>query len=230
MPYALDGESPDPDVGKRQAEIDAELRRAGIDPARLRRLVKGLPDTARLALEYRAGCDYYRWHIVQPYYDELTKSYRGAFAALERAGLEGFPPAAQDHFCDFQEIISIPARRCARVANGPAAYRRDNPEMQMKAVHRRIAPVVPTKTGLARFLRAVRQRYMSKVRAGVYLHIAKRTVTPARGDRDGHIKACRLTARWICAYFPLFGAGTTTESVRKAIPRHRRQRKVTART
>ncbi len=220
-----------------QATIWQALTTLDVDADALLDVLSHDEATQQLASEVVAAQRLRHWKVIDPYYRKLWTLFGDLRVALEGKQLP-LPESVEELFLLLCEKLSAPARLDPgpRGALSPAKVaelrRKDSASA---ALYRRIGPIGETTRAYEKSLTAIRQRLMPAVRRTVYQHlrpVVERDTEQARrrkypqattraireqAARSVNTRTCKLTAEFICAFYPLFGEGTTAEHVRKAV-------------
>ena len=211
-----------------------QLRAINIDPVALVHELAEDADVAALVAELRAARHEVLWRRIAPSHMLFWRLFEDLDAMLQQHHL-AWPHGAPEAFIEFVEALSRPARELDLHASDtspalPAA----------RAAARRARPgnptsrIKPMQAPVERSLSAIRRRFMP--------HLRRQVGTRIRAARQAHVRVQRqrprpvpltsqqisrqinrpsheLTAAFLRAFYPWFGAGTTAEHVRKSLPR-----------
>jgi hypothetical protein len=188
-----------------------------------------------LRREYRAANAGRRWKHAQPTYDQRLMFLCLAVAEKNLRDPSPVVPSAVKISGEARALstLAVDGQEHAQLGAAARAQRRG-----LKKTKKPIAAPAPTAAGIAAFLSAVQQRFISDVRRLIFGYVepvvrqsnaaelaAHLKVHPERNEADvtkqfhRHTRsvACRLTADFIVAFYPAFGATTTAELVQKSL-------------
>ena len=217
-----------------QRDVCRQLRAINIDPVALVHELAGDADVAALVAELRAARHEVLWRRIAPSHMRFWRLFDALDAMLQQHHL-AWPHGACEAFIEFVEALRRPARELDLHASDTspalpaarAAARRARPG-------NRTSRIKPMQAPVERSLSAIRQRFMP--------HLRRQVGTRIRAARQAHVRVQRqrprpvpltsqqisrqinrpsheLTAAFLRAFYPWFGAGTTAEHVRKSLPR-----------
>lgn len=237
---ACDGGPDDPSA---QRAVEVKLREVGVDTPDLYRRVNRLwpavfEGELTAAESMQLGLP--GWKTTEPHYRRFQRVY----SLAENEGYK-FSAKSAKAFAAFLRSLEPPAwcRGLPSIywaENRVSRARRDG---MLPDLRSRIGSVGPSAQNRRRFLRAVQERFIPRVRVMVFDAIEQQVKAIARGrfqrspfakeqlspaaqkdilrameeQVEAEVRPFALTAEYIRAFFPLFGARTTSELVRKSV-------------
>ena len=217
-----------------QRDVCRRLRAIDIDPVALVHELAGDADVAALVAELRAARHEVLWRRIAPSHRRFWRLFEALDATLKKHHL-AWPHGAREAFVAFVEALSRPARELDLHTNDTspalpaarAAARRARPGNRTSRIKPMQAPVERSLSAIRqRFMPHLRRRVGTRIRAALQAHVQVQRQRPGQArltrqqiSRQINRPSHELTAAFLRAFYPWFGAGTTAEHVRKSLPR-----------